>query len=533
MRVALSQINATVGDLDGNRRLIGRAIADARRQGADLVALPELALTGYPPEDLVLRPSFVTDNLRALEALAPAVTGITAIVGFVDRQDGRIYNAAALLADGAVQDVYHKHLLPNYGVFDELRYFTPGDNLVLARLGDVTFGVTVCEDLWSPDGPHRDCVAAGASLIVNINGSPYHAGKGRERQGLIATRALENGAAFAYVNLVGGQDELVFDGQSCAYGADGALLARAGQFSEELLVFDLEPGGPVAPEMGSSEEVFAALVLGVRDYFTKNGFRGACLGLSGGIDSSLTAAIAADALGPGNVLGVLMPSEFTSPDSLAFAERLATALGTPTVILPIHDPYEAMLKTLDPVFSGTAWGLAEENLQSRIRGNLLMAISNKSGRLVLSTGNKSEMSTGYATLYGDMAGGFAVLKDVPKTLVYELSRWRNRLSEVIPGEVIARPPTAELRANQLDTDSLPPYETLDPIIQAYVEEDRSPEEIVADGFDPAVVLRVVGMVDRAEYKRRQAPPGVKITRRAFGRDRRPPITSRYRPSLPE
>jgi NAD+ synthase (glutamine-hydrolysing) len=535
MRVALAQINPTVGDLEGNRQLIERAIGDARAAGADLVALPELAVTGYPPEDLVLRPSFVTDNLRTLEELAPSADGITAVVGFVDRDGDRIFNAAAVIAGGRVKAVYHKHLLPNYGVFDEKRYFTAGEEIVIVDVAGVPTCVTICEDLWSPDGPHVACAAAGAKLVVNINGSPYHMGKGRERQRLIATRARENRVAFAYVNMVGGQDELVFDGQSCAMDAAGLLLARAPQFAEDLLVYDWggdgEAGGPVAPEMGSAEEVYAALVMGVRDYLTKNGFLGACLGISGGIDSALTAAVAADALGAGNVLGVFMPSEYTSRESLTGAERLAEALGISTVTLPIHDAYEVMLKTLDPVFAGTEPGLAEENLQSRIRGNLLMAISNKTGRLVLSTGNKSEMSTGYATLYGDMAGGFAVLKDVPKTLVYELSRWRNRNSEVIPQEVIDRPPTAELRAGQLDSDSLPPYELLDPILQAYVEGDRSPEEMVADGFPADVVQRVVEMVDRAEYKRRQAPPGVKITRRAFGRDRRPPITNRYRPQF--
>ena len=541
VRIALAQINPTVGDLEGNRRLIERAVGEARGAGADLVALPELAVTGYPPEDLVLRGSFVADNLRTLEDLAPAVTGITAVVGVVDRDGGRIFNAAAVIAGGRVEAVYHKHLLPNYGVFDEKRYFTPGDGIVIARVAGVPFGVTICEDLWSPDGPHAASAAAGAALIVNINGSPYHMGKGRERQRLVASRARENRVPFAYVNMVGGQDELVFDGQSCAVSAAGELVARAPQFTEDLLVFDLAPGpdagGPVAPELGPAEEVYAALVLGVRDYRTKNGFHGACLGLSGGIDSSLTAAVAADALGASNVLGVLMPSEYTARESLTGAEQLAEALGMPTVTLPIHDAYEVMLKTLDPVFAGTNAssspggdpGLAEENLQSRIRGNLLMAISNKTGRLVLSTGNKSEMSTGYATLYGDMAGGFAVLKDVPKTLVYEVSRWRNRDGEVIPQAVIDRPPTAELRAGQLDSDSLPPYEVLDPILQAYIEEDRSPEEIVAGGFPGDVVQRVIEMVDRAEYKRRQAPPGVKITRRAFGRDRRPPITNRYRP----
>ncbi|HEX9314341.1 MAG TPA: NAD+ synthase, partial [Actinomycetota bacterium] len=406
VRIALAQINPTVGDLEGNRWLIERAIAAARVAGADLVALPELAITGYPPEDLVLRPSFVADNLRTLEELAPAATGITAVVGFVDRDGDRIFNAAAVIAGGRVEGVYHKHLLPNYGVFDEKRYFTPGDEILIERVAGIPFGVTICEDIWSSDGPQVATAAAGAELIVNINGSPYHMGKGRERQRLLASRARENHVAFAYVNMVGGQDELVFDGQSCAFDAGGALLARGPQFAEDLLVYDHaagldaegvrgsyspERGGPVAPEMGSAEEVYAALVLGVRDYLTKNGFHGACLGLSGGIDSSLTAAVAADALGAGNVMGVLMPSEYTSEESLTGAQRLAGALGIPTVTLPIHDAYEVMLKILDPVFAGTEPGLAEENLQSRIRGNLLMAISNKTGRLVLSTGNKSEM----------------------------------------------------------------------------------------------------------------------------------------------
>jgi len=529
-RIALAQINPTVGDLAGNRRLIEQAIDQALRAGAALVALPELAITGYPPEDLVLRPSFVADNLAVLESLAGAAKGITAVVGFVDREGGSVFNAAAVLSDGAVRAVYHKHLLPNYGVFDEKRYFTPGSDVVVVEVAGIRVGVTICEDLWSPEGPHVACAAAGAELVVNINGSPYHMGKGRERQQLLASRARENGVAFAYVNMVGGQDELVFDGQSCIVDPGGNVVARAAQFAEELLVVEVPEGGGarLAREMERAEEAYAALVLGVRDYLGKNGFVGACVGLSGGIDSSLTAAVAADALHPGNVLGVLMPSEFTSKESLDYAERLGAALGMPTVTLPIHDPYEAMLKTLDPVFAGTAWGLAEENLQSRIRGALLMAISNKTGSLVLSTGNKSEMSTGYATLYGDMAGGFAVLKDVPKTLVYELSRWRNREIEVIPNEVLERPPTAELRRNQLDSDSLPPYELLDPILESYVEGDHSPEEIVAAGYPADVVERVVAMVDRAEYKRRQSPPGVKITRRAFGRDRRPPITNRYR-----
>lgn len=564
LRLALAQMNPTVGDLEGNCVRVAEAVERARDLGADLLAAPELAITGYPPEDLVLRPAFVRDNLTALGRLASSVGGIAAVVGFVDRDASGIYNAAALLAGGEVKDVYHKHLLPNYGVFDEKRYFLPGEGILLARVRGVLLGVTVCEDVWEPGGPHAACAAAGATVVVNINGSPYHRGKGGERLALLAERARSSGAAFAYVNMVGGQDELVFDGQSLVVDAAGNLVARAAQFEEELLVADLElpppSGGPrragagealrvvdlgevgrgprsplperVAEPIAPAGEVYAALVLGVRDYLRKNGFAGALLGLSGGIDSSLAAAVAADAIGPAGVLGALLPSEFTSRDSVELARALAANLGIETVTLPIADAFEAMLKTLDPVFSGTAPGLAEENAQARIRGTSLMAISNKTGRIVLSTGNKSEMATGYATLYGDMAGGFAVLKDVPKTLVYELARWRNRESEVIPQGVIDRPPTAELRPGQLDTDSLPPYEVLDPILAAYVEEDRSVEEIVAAGADPATVRRVVEMVDRAEYKRRQAAPGIKITVRAFGRDRRPPITNRYRPPGP-
>lgn len=540
IRLALAQINPTVGDLDGNRRRIEQAIRRARSQGAALVALPELAVTGYPPEDLVLRPAFVAANRAALAALAPLATGITAVVGFVDLVDGLLYNAAAVLADGRVAAVYNKHLLPNYGVFDEKRYFVAGTDVVLGDLPGLRYGVTICEDLWSPTGPHLASAAAGAGLIININGSPYHRGKGHERRDLLITRALQVNAAFAYVNMVGGQDELVFDGQSRVVAADGTVLGQAGQFREELLVVDLPlpagpgtiaagPAGPMAAEMDATEEVYQALVTGVADYLGKNGFQGACIGLSGGIDSALTAAIAADAIGPANVLGVLMPSDYTSGESNEYALALAAKLGIDTITLPIRAPFEALLATLAPAFAGAPADLTEENLQSRVRGTLLMAISNKTGRMVLSTGNKSEMSTGYATLYGDMAGGFAVLKDVPKTLVFELCRWRNRTGEVIPQEVIDRPPTAELRANQLDTDSLPAYEILDPIVAAYVEEDATPEQIIAAGYPAEVVRRVVAMVDRAEYKRRQAPPGVKITRRAFGRDRRPPITNRYVP----
>jgi NAD+ synthase (glutamine-hydrolysing) len=572
LRLTLAQINPTVGDLSGNAARIEAAILAARDAGSDLVATPELAVTGYPPEDLVLKPAFVRDNRAALEDLAHSAEGIAAIVGFVDEREGRLYNAAALLAGGKVQGVYHKQVLPNYGVFDERRWFTPGTGILLGRIRGWTFGVTVCEDLWDPGGPHAACGAAGASLVVNINASPFHVGKGRQRQDLVAQRAGESGLLIAYVNLVGGQDELVFDGQSFMVGPPG-LFGRAAAFEEELLhieirgcavprppssgtldeaagepvtLVELDGGGEgaadvpstitkrIAPELEPAAAAYGALVLGTRDYLRKNGFldAGALVGLSGGIDSSLTGAIAADAIGAERVLGVLLPSAHTSQESNDLAEELARSLGIRTVTIPIGEIFDVLLEALDPVFSGTDWGIAEENLQARIRGTLLMAISNKTGRILLSTGNKSEMATGYATLYGDMAGGFAVLKDVPKTLVWELSRWRNRAGEVIPEAVIARAPTAELRPGQLDTDALPPYEVLDPILAALVEQDRSIEEIAAEGFDPAAVRRVADLVDRAEYKRRQAAPGIKITERAFGRDRRLPITNRYRAAPP-
>lgn len=563
LRIALAQVNPTVGDLDGNRRIIERVIEEARERSADLVAFPELAISGYPPEDLVLRPSFVRDNLAVLNQVARSIDGIAAIIGFIDRGESKPHNAAAIVAGGEVRGVYHKHRLPNYGVFDEERYFERGEGVLLGRIRDTLFGVTICEDVWEADGPHATCAAAGAEIVININGSPYHRGKGNQRMKLLQKRALENDVAIAYVNMLGGQDELVFDGQSMVVDAAGDLIARAAQFDEELLLFDFEApksgfphaasagageairivelGAPairdektieprVAPEMDEDEEVYRALVLGVRDYLGKNGFSEALVGLSGGIDSSLTAAVAADAIGAENVTGVLMPSPYTSHDSLDFAKRVASNLGIRMELLSISDVHRAFLDTLDPVFGGSELGVAEENIQPRIRGTLLMALSNKRpASLVLSTGNKSELATGYSTLYGDMAGGFAVLKDVPKTLVYRLAEFRNREREVVPKEVIERSPTAELRPDQLDTDTLPPYEILDPILEAYIVDDHSVEEIVAMGFDEAAVRRVAWMVDLAEYKRRQAPPGIKITERAFGRDRRLPITNRYRP----
>lgn len=561
IRIALAQVNPTIGDLPGNAEIVAKYIAMAKGAGADLVAFPEMVISGYPPDDLLLKKSFLRDNRQALESLAASTYGIAALVGCVHTEGGHLYNAAALLANGGIQAIYKKHHLPNYGVFDEKRFFTPGEGILLGRLGGGLFGVTVCEDLWLEEGPHVACAAAGAGLVININASPYHAGKGRMRYELLSRRARENGIAIAYVNSVGGADEVIFDGQSCVVASDGSLIARAAQFEEELLVFNFEPGKVpesdvpfdevrepvtvidldsgstdsgytpprIAPELDEEPEVYSALRLGVRDYMAKNGFKQSLVGISGGIDSALTAAIATDAIGAENVLGISNPSEFTATQSMQDAKQLAQNLGIELVTLPIRQALDAMRGTLTSEFPGANQGVTDQNLQARIRGNLWMAVSNLTGRLVLSTGNKSEMAVGYATLYGDMAGGFAVLKDVPKTLVYRLAAWRNSQGEVIPAAIIERPPTAELAANQLDTDSLPPYDVLDPILKAYVEEDLCVDEIAALGFDRDLVKRIAAMVDRAEYKRRQSAPGIKITHRAFGRDRRLPITNRYRP----
>jgi NAD+ synthase (glutamine-hydrolysing) len=561
-------MNSVVGDLDGNTRRILEFTEQARAQGADLVAFPEMALTGYPPEDLLLKPAFVADNLRRLAGLASHTNGITSVVGFVDANTD-LYNAAALIHDGAVAMVYHKHHLPNYGVFDEDRYFQRGHIAPTFTLNGTTIGINICEDIWYPLGPAVEQASAGAELIVNINASPYHLGKGRSRHRMLATRAADNAVMVAYTNLVGGQDELVFDGHALVFDQEGNCIARGRQFDEDILVADLDIeavfrtrlhdprqrkeryGREFSPALqlagpaheyppltgdrqaaymhpGSPAEVYAALVLGTRDYVRKNGFRKALIGLSGGIDSSIVATIAADALGPENVVGVSMPSRYSSLGSKDDARLLAEALGIEYVTIAIEGPFQATLDALAASFSGTPVGLAEENLQARVRGNLLMALSNKFGHLVLTTGNKSEMATGYSTLYGDMAGGFAVIKDVPKTLVYEVARYRNAVSPVIPQAVLDKEPSAELRPDQKDSDSLPPYPVLDPILKAYVEDDRAGEEIVGLGHDAAAVRRAVRLVDLSEYKRRQAPPGVKITARAFGRDRRLPITNRYR-----
>ena len=597
LRVALCQSNPIVGDLAGNIAALQRWIREAREQHADVVVFPELSITGYPPEDLLLKPSFVQDAAAALGEVAAGATGIVACVGVpepVAAASGatgggeavpaaaRLYNAAAVLADGRVAALYRKHHLPNYAVFDERRYFLPGDESLVIDLDGRRVGVTICEDIWMPGGPaERAAVDGGAEIVVNLSASPYHRGKGREREELFAARCREHRCFLAFCNAVGGQDELVFDGHSLVIGPDGALLTRGRPFEEDMLVADLNPSvargqrepdprwnrsttsaatmrdpapgpdpgrvavvrlhralarrRPLAPReatdpLSPEAEVYRALTLGTADYIRKNGFPGAVLGLSGGIDSALALTIAADAIGPEAVTAVSMPSRYTAGMNRDDAAILARRLGTRFLELPIEELAVSYGDALAEPFADTEPNVAEENLQARIRGNLLMALSNKFGWLVLTTGNKSEMSVGYATLYGDMAGGFAVLKDVLKTWVYRLAVWRNRDGEVIPQRIIDKPPTAELRDNQRDSDSLPPYDVLDGILEAYVEQDRSPAEIEALGFARETVERVVQLVDRAEYKRRQAPPGVRISTRAFGKDRRLPITNRYAPA---
>ena len=571
LRIGLSQINTTVGDLRGNTARIIDGLERARERDVDLVLFPELAIPGYPPEDLLLKPSFIQANRGCLNDLLPCTQGLTAVVGFVD-VDSDIYNAAAVLHDGQLAGVYHKALLPNYAVFDEVRYFKAGEGFPLFELDGVIFGVSVCEDIWYPVGPPERQAAAGAELLVNISASPYHLGKIRGRERMLATRAADNVAVVAFCNQVGGQDELVFDGSSVIIDERGKVVARGQAFAEDFVLADLDIRSvfrqrlhdprrrkgelahlyrpdtvqhvhltraapshdrpavdPVlSPLPDQLHEVYQALLRGTRDYVHKNGFQMVVIGLSGGIDSSLVATVAADALGPENVVGVSMPSRFSSDHSLKDAEELAEALGIRYLCIGIEPAFQAYLEMLDEAFAKTESGVAEENLQSRARGNVLMALSNKFGWLVLTTGNKSEMAVGYATLYGDMAGGFAVIKDVPKTLVYELSEYRNQtLGPVIPKRVLIKPPSAELRPDQKDSDSLPEYAELDPILHAYVEEDRGFREMVAMGFDEATVRQIIRLVDRNEYKRRQAPPGVRITARAFGKDRRLPITNKY------
>ncbi len=553
MRIALGQVNATVGDIDANAAKVSEWIARARAERADLVVFPELCVPGYPAEDLYLKRHFIAANRRAVEEIAGGVEGIVALVGFADPAPAggdhrHAYNALAVLGDGAVLDVYRKNRLPNYAVFDEQRYFIPGSGGGTVDVAGVRVGLTVCEDCWVEGPPASTEVEAGARLIANPSGSPYHRGKGRERERIFADLASAYGARFAFCNLVGGQDELVFDGQSLILDADGAVLARGAQFEEELLVCDLDADGacPLPEPLPDLAEVYAALVLGLRDYVGKNGFRHVGLALSGGIDSALVALLAADAVGAENVTAVIMPSPHSSSETQADARTIAANLGIGALEIPIEGAMEEYERALGPAFRRHAGeaadedlprdptrpsepDLAAENIQARIRGNLMMALSNKHGWLVLTTGNKSEMSVGYATLYGDMAGGFATIKDVPKTLVYELVRHRNATAgrDLVPASAIERAPSAELRPDQLDSDSLPPYELLDRVLEAYVERDQGREEMIAAGMPAEVVDDVVRMVDRSEYKRRQAAPGIRITPRAFGRDRRLPITNRF------
>jgi len=567
----MAQVNTTVGDFEGNTRRIVRTIDKARSLGVDLLSFPELATCGYPPEDLLLKPHFIQENLKALERIVLSSAGITVVVGFVD-SEGDIYNAAAIVHDGRLIGVYRKMYLPNYGVFDENRYFRAGDKCPVYVIAGVGVGISICEDIWYEAGPATIQAHAGAEVILNISASPYHVGKRDSRERMLATRASDNLAIVAYNNLVGGQDELVFDGDSVVFDERGRLMCRGRQFEEDLVVADLDiesvfrtrlhdprwrkgnllvkeserstkvivSEAPLvdtkSPLVGrqvelrsSSAEIYDALVVGTRDYIRKNGITKAAIGLSGGVDSSLVAAVAVDALGAADVVGVAMPSRYSSAGSLSDAALLAHNLDIGLMVIPIEEVFQAYLGTLAQSFAGAGPNVAEENIQARIRGNLLMALSNKFGWLVLTTGNKSEMATGYTTLYGDMAGGFAVIKDVPKTVVYELVRYRNSLAnrEVIPRSVIEKPPSAELRPDQKDSDSLPSYDLLDKVITAYVEEDKSMEHIVAMGIDRDVVERAARLIDSSEYKRRQAPPGVKITARAFGRDRRLPITNRF------
>jgi len=531
MRLALAQIDPIVGDLDGNRKLILGKIEEARAAGADLVVLPELAVTGYPPEDLLLRPSFVRAARASLERIAAETREIVALVG-VPLYDGDLYNACAVCADGEVAGWAKKWHLPNYGVFDEKRYFASGGELALVDVANTKVGITICEDMWVPGPPTTELISAGAELIVNLSASPFHLGRAEEREAIFSARARESGVRVALCNAVGGQDELVFDGHSLVLESDGTVLARAPGFEETLLVIDLEQpeSAGIAPLDDDLEQMRRALVLGLRDYVTKNGFDAVLVSVSGGIDSAVTATLAVEALGAERVHLVSMPSRYSSEATRADARRLAENLGCEFRELPIEPVVEAYDDVLAESFAGREPDVAEENLQARIRGTLVMALSNKFGWLLVASGNKSELSVGYATLYGDMAGGFALLKDVFKTDVFRLARHLNEQAgrELVPQSTIERAPSAELRENQLDEDSLPPYSELDRVLEAYVEEDRSLDELSADGFDPDVVARAVALIDRAEYKRRQAPPGVRLRPKAFGRDRRTPITNRWR-----
>lgn len=573
-RIALAQVNVTVGDFNGNAELIEKYIQRAKDKHADIVAFPELTITGYPPEDLLLRPQFIRDNIQYLEKIATKCSGITAIIGFADRVGEKIHNAAAVIHDGRIAAVYHKIHLPNYGVFDEKRYFEPGRSAMVLESDYLKIGLNICEDIWVENSvTEAQALFAGAEVIVNISSSPFHSGKVEERENLLRQRAVHNRAVICYVNIVGGQDELVFDGNSLIVDENGAIIARGKHFDQDLIVFDLDverirkrrdsdetfqknkanfkpafacesikmslhssaekrllSKTDPPPQFNQIEEIYQALVLGTRDYVRKNGFSKVVLGLSGGIDSALTAAISVDALGAENVVGVSMPSTFSSQSSMTDAELLAENLNIQLITIPIQDTFEQSQKMMNHIFHGLPFDITEENIQARIRGNIIMALSNKFGWLALTTGNKSEVSVGYCTLYGDMAGGFAVIKDVPKTMVYRLSRSLNesRGKEIIPENTIVKPPSAELRPDQKDEDSLPPYETLDPILTEYVENNATMDQLLKAGFDEKTVRQVIRLVDSSEYKRRQGPPGIKITPRAFGRDRRMPITNQYR-----
>ena len=555
IRIALAQVNTTVGDLPGNCEKILAFTQKARDAGAEIVVFPELALCGYPPEDLLLKPHFIRKSSEALEHLAASVVSPTLILGCPTRTNGRIYNSAAVLSSGHIRAIYHKMLLPNYGVFDEKRYFEPGTDLAFLEYKSVLFGITICEDIWEPSGPCRGYGGEGARVIINLSASPYHRGKMSLREEMLRERATENRFHVFYANLVGGQDELVFDGGSLVVSPEGRILARGKRFDEDLLIHDLtvtptsttprfpatrletpaeeSPRPLVAPspgrELSEAEEVYSALVLGLKDYVEKNGFSKVILGLSGGIDSALTACIAVDALGAERVEALTMPSPFSSQETQHDAQLLASNLGIRIHRISITTIYEAYLEELKAPFEGRQPDITEENIQARIRGNILMALSNKFGYLVLTTGNKSETSVGYCTLYGDTAGGFAVLKDVYKYLVYELSHLVNKkgAKQVIPKSIFDRAPTAELKPDQKDQDTLPPYPLLDRVLEDYIENDKSAADLISDGLDPDLVHRVIAMVDKSEYKRRQAPPGIKITPKAFGKDRRMPITNKF------
>ncbi|MCE5194385.1 MAG: NAD+ synthase [Nitrospiraceae bacterium] len=534
LRIALAQINPIVGDIEGNTSKICDYMEKAKQFGAKIVVFPELAITGYPPEDLLLKKHFINDNLNALDRINKNTDNITAIIGFIDSNNG-IYNSAAILSNQVLIGKYHKTYLPNYGVFDEFRYFKAGTSTPVYKTEDITIGINICEDIWSEQGPVKSQAAQGAKLIFNISASPYHMGKILLREQMLSSRASENKVVIAYLNTVGGQDELVFDGGSLIVNEKGLTIARARQFEEEMVVKDLTFPMEVienisACKLSIEEEVYKALVLGTSDYVKKNDFKKVVIGISGGIDSALVASIAADAIGRENVIGVFMPSKFTSKESNEDAKELAKNLCIKILEVPIDAIFKSYLKILNVEFNKTTVDITEENLQARIRGNILMAFSNKFGWLVLTTGNKSEMSVGYATLYGDMAGGFAVIKDVPKTLVYDLCRWKNfnEGRAAIPNRVITKDPSAELKPEQKDSDTLPPYALLDPILKAYIEDDKSFEDIISEGYDKECVERVIKMVNKSEYKRRQSPPGIKITPKAFGKDRRFPITNKYR-----